>query len=106
MRIDWSKEPDLGRVPDTELAERYGCSPRNVGIARQGRGIPPYRPEGLEKAAALERRAESLLRAAAEIRRTAKRRINCDPCDGLCRCECGCGNVHVCGWCGGSEVTP
>lgn len=39
-RTDWSAVPDLGKVPDRELARRIGVSPVAVRHAREARGIP------------------------------------------------------------------
>lgn len=39
-RTDWDAVPDLGKVPDRELARRLGVSPVAVGQARDARGIP------------------------------------------------------------------
>lgn len=38
--IDWDRVSDLGKKPDTELAEELDCSPHAVGRARRMRGIP------------------------------------------------------------------
>lgn len=40
--IDWDAQP-LGKMPDTELAEKIGCSAASVYMARTKRDIPSYR---------------------------------------------------------------
>jgi len=41
MAVDWDSVVDLGLVPDTHLAARFGVLPSTVCIARNRRGIPP-----------------------------------------------------------------
>ena len=40
--IDWDSVDDLGEVPDSVIAERFGVSTTAVLNARKRRNIPPY----------------------------------------------------------------
>lgn len=41
--IDWDTVPDLGCVPDSQIAKRFGCSGENVSKVRRARGIKSNR---------------------------------------------------------------
>lgn len=44
--IDWDNVTDLGEVPDSVIAERFGISAAAVHAARRRRSIPPYVSRG------------------------------------------------------------
>lgn len=39
----WDRVPELGKMPDVEVAKLYGCSSLSVTKARIRRGIPVFR---------------------------------------------------------------
>jgi hypothetical protein len=43
-RVQWDREPLLGRVPDAELAAKYNVDRTAVVRARVKRGLPPFTP--------------------------------------------------------------
>ena len=42
-RASWTSDPDIGKVPDSVIADRYGVTKSRVHAVRKQKGIPAFR---------------------------------------------------------------